>query len=744
MLEPQSCLGPAFANSTYQFLLSGTSTPANVYQDGALTNPFPITGYVTSDNFGRFPPIYLDTSIIYRVQFFNSANVQQWQVDPYTPPLATTGTSTNVSYGIGIDVTGEFIFAAPAAGGTGITLTLNAGALGTEALAVIGTLAGNSAIAVNNSATTGAHTATFTASNKPGTATSAPAGWLPITCDGVQYYTPIWHGNPFTPYVVNPSALGEVINASSVTFTGTGLTTVVGGTAVPVNWFSPTSTGIGAGYYINITKTGGLSGLAFSAAQGAWTNIGAGGLTITSNASSEILGTYQISTSVTGSPVVATGVINLSGNAGVQSFDINGVTPFVLAGNGTSTLGGAGFANWFTPTTSNVGSSYWIKIIQTGGTSGYSFSAASGAWTNITNGGITIGISGTGQTSFNVSGAYYIASDSAGAHILGDGLITLSGTSGAGSSVQSPNWSGTTPLNLAGNGSATLNGASTSSWFSPNVANSGSGYYINVTRTSGTAGVNFSAAQGSWTNITNSGLSIDMTGYTGDVGTVSVGGTWQISSSVSGLPVLGSGTISLSVNAGTVTRTYTTGTAATETAPTGATTVVIEEWGGPAGGGGGVATAFAPPANTGGGGGGPGYSRSSYTTSGGKTVIYTVGAKGLGGAIGTNGTAGTASSVSSGTLAVTTMTANGGALGVGASAGSGNSGPGGAGGTAAGGNQANTSGSAGTAGTPGSPGSGGSAPAGVNGSGSSGGGGGSVNTAGSNGVGTGKIVFKYS
>jgi hypothetical protein len=174
--EAQSCLGPAFSASTYQFFLSGTSTPANVYQDGALTTPFPITGVVPSDNFGRFPPIYLDTSVIYRVQFFDNTNTQQWQVDPYTPPLSTVGSSSLSSHGINFASTGEVTLLAPATGGTGVTLTLNCGALGSSALALEGTLPGNSALIVNSSATTGAHTATFTAANKPGTATSSPAG----------------------------------------------------------------------------------------------------------------------------------------------------------------------------------------------------------------------------------------------------------------------------------------------------------------------------------------------------------------------------------------------------------------------------------------------------------------------------------------------------------------------------------------------------------------------------------------
>ncbi len=696
--EAQSCLGPAFAGATYQFFLTGTTTPANVYQDGALTNPFPITGFVTADNYGRFPPIYLDTSVTYKVQLYDTTNTLRWTVDPYTALLSTVGTSSLSTHGVNIAPTGEVTIPAPATGGTGISLTLKAGTLGVTPLKITGTLPGNSALIVNNSATTGAQTATFAATNKPGTQASSPAGWLPITCDGVQYYTPIWHGNPFTPYASSPSALGETIVATTVTFTGNGLTTVTGGTATPSNWYSPTSNNIGAGYYINITKTSGYSGLAFSAAQGSWTNITGAGLTISSNAQATITGTYQLSTSSGGNPVVASGTITLANNNGVQCPTYNGAANLVLAGNGTATLNGSAAASWYAPTTASIGASYYLLITQTGGTTGYTFSAATGAPANITAGGLTVGISGPVGSSYSVNGSYIISSDSGGATVLGSGTIALTG----GNPVQSPNYSGTTPLVLAGNGSATVGGSAAGSWYSPNAAGVGAGYYINVTRTSGTAGVNFSAAQGSWTNITSGGLTIGMTGYTGDVGTVSVGGTYQISSSVSGTPVLGSGTISLSVNAGTVIHVYTTAvTNATETIPTGSTNVYCEVWGSGGGGGGGNSS----QGNAGGSGGAGGFSYSVYTAAAlggtGKTLKYTVTAGGAGGVVNTgNGSAGAAGTIVAGTVTgFTTMTANGGSGGTHATAG-GDGSPG-AGGSATGGNNTNTTGATGGAGTAG-------------------------------------------
>ncbi len=309
--EAQSNLTPTFASAYYQFYLSGTTTPTNVYQNGTLATPFSPTGKVAADAYGRFPAIWLDPSVIYRVRLYNSSNVQQWQNDPYYSQLSTFGTSSLSAYGPKIATTGEVTIPAPNSGGTGISLTLYAGAIGTSALELNGTLAGNSALIVNTSATTGAQTATFAATNKPGTSASAPAGWLPITCDGVQYYAPMWFdNNNFTPYTANPGANGEVITGTSVTFGGNGVTTATGGTATPGNWFSPTSTGIGAGYYINITKTGGT--VNFATAQGSWVNIGAGGLTISRSGVGTATGTYQLSTSASGSPVVANGTISLA------------------------------------------------------------------------------------------------------------------------------------------------------------------------------------------------------------------------------------------------------------------------------------------------------------------------------------------------------------------------------------------------------------------------------------------------
>lgn len=429
--EPRVDLGPSAALYSYKFFVTGTSTPANVYEDGNLSTPFSPTGVVTADGFGRFPAIYLDTSITYKVQLYNSSSVLVRAQDPYVPPLATTGTSSTVSYGFSIAPTGEVTIKSPASGGSGIALTLRAGGLGSSPLELNGSAPGSSAIIVNNSATTGSSSAVFTAHNKPGTAASSPAGWLPITCDGVQYYTPIWHGNTFEYYTPSPSVQGINVLCSTFSFNGDGSTTLtitVNQTPPnpPIgNWFIPTTGGVGASYYINITKTSGLSGLTFSAAQGAWTNIGSGGLNLSTNAQSLITGTYQMSPSVTGSPVVASGELSLISSTGVvgQTYGTQN-TNITFNGDGTVLVGGTPIQGWYTPTTSNIGSGYWVNFTRTGGNVGANFSVAQGSWVNITNAGLTVGVSG-GVPGNNVNGTFQIASDSAGVNVLGAGSITL-------------------------------------------------------------------------------------------------------------------------------------------------------------------------------------------------------------------------------------------------------------------------------------------------------------------------------
>jgi hypothetical protein len=141
---------------------------------------------IQADGTGAMPPIFLNPETIYRVQLYSST----WQliedVDPYVPAMPVTGNGQLV-----LDAYGEMTISAPVPGGSGITLTVNARASGT-ALELVGSGAGSPAIIANTTVVVGTQTATFTATNKPGSGTTAPSKWLPITCDGATYYIPLW------------------------------------------------------------------------------------------------------------------------------------------------------------------------------------------------------------------------------------------------------------------------------------------------------------------------------------------------------------------------------------------------------------------------------------------------------------------------------------------------------------------------------------------------------------------------
>jgi hypothetical protein len=193
--RPLSSLGVAMPGAYYNFYVSGTTTPATVYQDSALSLPFPAAALngssplytvIQADGTGAMPPIFLNPEVIYRVQLYNSTWSLVEDVDPYVPSMPVTGNGQLI-----IDTQGEMTIAAPVAGGSGITLTVNARASGT-AVELVGSGFGSPALIANTTVVAGAQTATFTATNKPGSGTTAPTKWLPITCDGATYYIPLW------------------------------------------------------------------------------------------------------------------------------------------------------------------------------------------------------------------------------------------------------------------------------------------------------------------------------------------------------------------------------------------------------------------------------------------------------------------------------------------------------------------------------------------------------------------------
>lgn len=193
--RPLSPLGVSMPGAYYNFYVSGTTNPAQVYQDPALTLPYPaaplngssaLFTVVQADGTGAMPPMYLNPTVIYRVQLYSSAWALIEDVDPYIPSMPVTGNGQIV-----LNAQGEATLVAPVPGGTGVTLQVSARAGGT-AVQLVGAGAGSPAVIANSTVVVGAQTATFTATNKPGSGTTAPTKWLPITCDGATYYIPLW------------------------------------------------------------------------------------------------------------------------------------------------------------------------------------------------------------------------------------------------------------------------------------------------------------------------------------------------------------------------------------------------------------------------------------------------------------------------------------------------------------------------------------------------------------------------
>jgi hypothetical protein len=193
--RPLSSVGVVMPGAYYNFYVSGTTVPATVYQDAGLTLPFPaaplngsaaLYTVIQADGTGAMPPMFLNPETIYRVQLYTSTWVLIEDVDPYVPSMPVTGNGQLV-----LDAQGEMTINAPIPGGSGITLTVNARASGT-ALELVGSGAGAPALIANTTVVAGTQTATFAATNKPGSTTTAPTQWLPVTADGATYYLPLW------------------------------------------------------------------------------------------------------------------------------------------------------------------------------------------------------------------------------------------------------------------------------------------------------------------------------------------------------------------------------------------------------------------------------------------------------------------------------------------------------------------------------------------------------------------------
>lgn len=188
-LSPLTSLVRTLPSAIYVFYVEGTTTAAIVYSAGDLSIAYP-SNIVQADVTGTFPAIFLDPSRVYRVQMFDQFGRRLMDVDPYIPPITTLGTSP-----LSINtITGEVTVTPNTPGGTGAALTviatqggiaLNTGGAGFSP--------GQPEIQLLNTGLTGTATATFTATNKPGSLNNTgPTQWMPLNVNGALFYMPLW------------------------------------------------------------------------------------------------------------------------------------------------------------------------------------------------------------------------------------------------------------------------------------------------------------------------------------------------------------------------------------------------------------------------------------------------------------------------------------------------------------------------------------------------------------------------
>jgi hypothetical protein len=106
-----------------QFYATGTTTPAPVYSSASLATP--LANPVTADSGGLFAPIFLDPSVVYRVQLLNASGSLILDVDPVnTPTINAGGSVTAAMLQSGVAVANLGFTPVNRAGDTATNLTL--------------------------------------------------------------------------------------------------------------------------------------------------------------------------------------------------------------------------------------------------------------------------------------------------------------------------------------------------------------------------------------------------------------------------------------------------------------------------------------------------------------------------------------------------------------------------------------------------------------------------------------------
>lgn len=110
--------GAPMNGAKLQFYLTGTTTPANVFTTNALSTP--LSNPVVSDSAGLFPPIYLDSTVIYRAQLQTGGGSLVMDIDPVNGGYIE---ATQVQVDAGL-ATGVYVSPAKLAAWTGVAAAL--------------------------------------------------------------------------------------------------------------------------------------------------------------------------------------------------------------------------------------------------------------------------------------------------------------------------------------------------------------------------------------------------------------------------------------------------------------------------------------------------------------------------------------------------------------------------------------------------------------------------------------------
>lgn len=99
IVKPLSSNGTFMSGCTATFYLSATTTLTPIYADGALTTP--LANPITADASGTFVAVYLDQSVLYRVQIKTSTGVLISDTDPVAiGVLLNPRTAAEISAGV--------------------------------------------------------------------------------------------------------------------------------------------------------------------------------------------------------------------------------------------------------------------------------------------------------------------------------------------------------------------------------------------------------------------------------------------------------------------------------------------------------------------------------------------------------------------------------------------------------------------------------------------------------------------